>query len=173
MRKSRNRRIEYRVNKIETASPKNLSGTVSGPTQEQVSQRLQGAVGVQPIGTQPEIPEKPESRVSEQTIEHLDGQRVWVQAEVGGFGWRYRDNGYRERRILLKVVKFRDSGRLFKERLWLTCGVWTEGLQKGTAIAFDARLANGGLKNPTNVMLIDPVPGQGGGTHEARQIPLF
>lgn len=173
MKKSRNSRVEYRVNEIETASPKNLSGTVSGPSQKEVLQRLHGAVGVQPIGTQPEAPEKLEGQVSEGTTKHLDGQRVWVQAEVGGFGWRDGYNGYREKRILLKNVKFRDSGRLFKERLWLTCGVWTEGLQTGTAIAFDARLANGGLKNPTNVMLIEPVSGQGDGTHGAGQILMF
>ena len=173
MKKSRNRRVEYRVNEIETAVPKNLSGTVSCLNRKDVLQRLHGAVGVQPIGTQPEAPEKLEGQVLKGTTKHLDGQRVWVQAEVGGFGWRDGYNGYRENRILLKNVKFRDSGRLFKERLWLTCGVWTEGLQIGTTIAFEARLANGGLKNPTNVMLIEPGPGQGNGTHGARQTLMF
>ena len=170
MRKSRNRRVEYRVNEIETASPKNLSGTASGLSQKKVLQRLQGAVSVQPIGTQPEAPE---DQVSEGTIKHFDGERVWVEAEVGDFGWREGYNGYKEKRILLKVVKFRDSGKLLKERLWLTCGKWTEGLQVGAAIAFDARLENGGLKNPTNVMLIEPVPGQGSGTHGGSQILMF
>lgn len=158
MRKSRNRRVEYRVNEIETASPKNLSGTASGLSQKKVLQRLQEAVSVQPVGTQPEA---------------FDGERVWVEAEVGDFGWREGYNGYKEKRILLKVVKYRDSGKLLKERLWLTCGKWTEGLQIGAAIAFDARLENGGLKNPTNVMLIEPVPGQGSGTHGGSQILMF
>lgn len=167
MKNLRNVSIEYQDNEIETASPKDLRSTTSALSQKEALRRLQGAVGVQPIGAQPE------ENASDRTIKRLDGKRVWVEAVVERFGWRYGYKGYKEERILLKNVKFRDSGKLFKGRLWLTRGKWTEGLQVGAAVAFDARIENGGLKNPTNVVLIEPAPRQGDETHGTGQILMF
>lgn len=170
MKKLANKSIEYRVNEIETASPKNLRATASGLSRKEALQRLQGAVGVQPVGAHPEAPEE---QASEEAIKHLDGTRVWVEAEVEGFRWKEGYNGYRERRILLKNVKLRDSGRLLKERLRLTCGKWAQELQVGEMIAFNARLENGDLKNPTKVEFIKSALRQGGRTHGAGQILMF
>ena len=167
MKNLRNVSIEYQGNEIETASPKDLRSTVSGLSRREALHRLQDAAGVQPIGVQPE------ENVSERTIKRLDGKRIWVEAVIERFGSRPGYKGYAEKRILLKNVKFRDSGKLFKEWLWLPCGKWTERLQVGATIAFDARLENSGLKNPTNVTLIEPGPGQGGGTHGADQMLMF
>ena len=168
-----NTSVEYQDDEVKTASPKDLRATDSGLTPKEVLQRLHGAVGVLPVGAHPEAPEKPEEQASEETLKRLDGTRVWFEAEVGDFTWEEGYNGYRERRVLLKNVKFRDSGRLLKERLWLTSRKWAEELRVGDVIAFDARLENGGLKNPNNVAFIEFALRQGGGTHGADQILMF
>ena len=165
-----NTSVEYQDDEIETASPKNLRLTDFGLSRKEALERLQGAVGVQPVGAQPEAPEE---RASEEAIKHLDGTRVWVEAEVEDFRQEEGYNGYTERKILLKNVKLRDSGRLLKKRLRLTCGKWAQKLQVGEMIAFNARLENGGLKNPTKVEFIKPASRQGGGTHGAGQILMF
>ena len=153
-----NTSVEYQDDEVETASPKDLRATDSGLSQEEALQRLHREVGVQPVGTHPEAPEKLEELASEGTIKYLDGDRVWVIAEVGNFRPGYGYKGYAEERILLKDVKLRDFGILLKERLSLTHGVWSRDLRVGDVIVFKARVENGGLKNPTNVRLIESSP---------------
>ena len=153
-----NTSVEYQDDEVETASPKDLRTTDSSLSQEEVLQRFHGVVGVQPVGAHPEAPDKLEELASEGTIKCLDGDRVWVVAEVVDFKPRYRYEGYTEEGILLKDVKLRDFGVLLKERLWLTHGVWSRDLRVGDVIVFKARLVNGGLKNPNNVRLIESSP---------------
>lgn len=135
--------IENQFNELETASLKNQKTRDNGLSQEDVLQRLYGAVGST----------SGEKDVDNETLKNLDGSRFTVTAEIGAFRWGYGYWDRKEEQVLLKNIKMQNSGKLFKNQ-WFACGKWTQGLKVGDTIVFDAILKNGKLQYPRNVNLI-------------------
>ena len=59
-------------------------------------------------------------------------------ATVGGFGTKRGYQGRRLDTVLLRDV--RCDGDVVTDHLWMTCGKWSEQLEEGMRISFDARV---------------------------------
>ena len=96
-----------------------------------------------------------EDRVDAENLEYL---RIRFTAEIGEFKKERVHQNIWKRRVLLKNVRMRDSGKLLTDQLWKDLGKWTQGLNVGDVIAFDATLENGIPMNPRNITVIKPTP---------------
>lgn len=141
-----NRTSTYTGNLTEKTGPKDLRPQYSSKNSKDQLTRLHGERNVQA-----------ETRISDEAIENLDGLRTRFVAEIGEFRTEYGYQDIPVRKVLLKDIKMRGFfDKRLRDRLWLTCRKWTQGIGVGDVIEFDARLEEGRLKNPTNVTLINP-----------------
>jgi hypothetical protein len=75
-----------------------------------------------------------------ENLEAVNGMRMRFTAVVERFGSKTNWHGYPESTILLKDVRFVDTGQLACDHLWFRHGNWALGLVEGHKFAFDARV---------------------------------
>ncbi len=72
-------------------------------------------------------------------LKSINKQRLNFSATVERFGFKSAFRGPDIKTILLKNVK--TNGKVLTDHLWLTCGKWSEKLNIGDIISFDARVS--------------------------------
>lgn len=73
-------------------------------------------------------------------LRKVNGKRTRFIAAVERFGSRRNWHGFPERTVLLRDVRFADTGQLACDHLWFRCGQWADVLIEGARFAFDARV---------------------------------
>ena len=136
------RRVEYP--EVAKDTPKNLKPTYMQNDPKERSRSICGDHG-----------SRSEDRIDAENLEDL---RTRFTAEIGKFKEKPVHQNIWKERVLLKNVRMRDSGKLLTDQLWKDTGKWTQGLNVGDVIAFDATLKNGIPMNPKNVTVIKPAP---------------
>lgn len=69
-----------------------------------------------------------------------DGQRFRVTAIVERSGLKRGWQGREQQTLMLRNLVDANTGELLDDHLWFTAGKWSEGLQAGDMIEFDARV---------------------------------
>lgn len=72
------------------------------------------------------------------TLKAVKGQRMRFTAVVEKFGSKPDWHGYPQRTLLLKDVRFADTGEPATDHLWFVDGEWSRFLHEGTKFSFDA-----------------------------------
>jgi len=73
-------------------------------------------------------------------LESLNGKRLRFTAVVERFGTKPNWHGFPETTILLKDIRFLETGEFACDHLWFKEGKWAVGLVEGHKFAFDARV---------------------------------
>ncbi|NOG73744.1 hypothetical protein [Roseicella sp. DB1501] len=73
-------------------------------------------------------------------LENLNGRRFRCRAIIERFGTKNAFRGPPLTTLLLRDVTDPMTGAVLTEHLWFTAGNWSEGLQPGDAIEFEARV---------------------------------
>ena len=116
-----NRTSTYISSVTEKAVPKDLRPQYSNKDSKDQLTRLHGERNVQA-----------EARISDDTIENLDGLRTRFVAKIGEFRTEYGYQDIPVRKVLLTDIKMRGFlDKHLRDRLWLTCGKWTQSIGVG------------------------------------------
>ena len=73
-------------------------------------------------------------------LQALEGVRARFIGKVVRFDEKPAYKGPPLKTVLLADVRFYDQNEVITDHLWFTCGKWSNGIEPGNTIAFDARI---------------------------------
>lgn len=75
-----------------------------------------------------------------ENLKTANGKRLRFTATVERFGTKPNWHGFPEKTLLLKDIRFADTGIVACDHLWFKHGNWSVGLLANSTFSFDARV---------------------------------